>query len=66
MTLYHCGVLGEVLYLWYVTTLTYHYLLSHCIHNQHETKRYMKHTLLLSSEISRTASVTPNTPAEHT
>lgn len=24
----------------------------------------MKHTLLLSSEISRTASVTPNTPAQ--
>ena len=27
-------------------------------------KQIMKHTLLLSSEISRTASVTPNTPVE--
>ncbi len=38
--------------------------ISPCIQNKHEKKKQKGHTLLLSSEISRTASVTPSTPVQ--
>lgn len=54
------------LFLYYTIDYIWNFLISQFIHeNQLKNQlKTMKHTLLLSSEISRTASVTPNTPVE--